>query len=211
MYQVVLSMGMTFTKPQIGILTLTILYLLYFGQHYIRALDYEFIAYAVLIIGIMILMYGTLYITKLPLYIVAGISIWGLLHMMGGSIMTGDGVLYAWKIYPFFDGGGEFYILKFDQLVHAGLYAVVALIFLHFLREVYGIRQYQGLIGVIAVMAALGVSAINEIIEFAAVVLIPNTGVGGYHNTLLDIVFNLVGAIFAVALFYTLKKLKKGR
>ena len=199
---------MAFTKPQKGILAFTIVYLLYFGQFYVRELNYEFIAYAGLILVIIVALYGTLHLTKFPLYIVAGLSIWGLLHMMGGSVMTSDGVLYAWKMYPFFDGGGDFYILKFDQLVHGGLYGVVALMFLHLLREVAGIRTHTGLVAVIAIMASLGVSAINEIIEFTAVVLAPETGVGGYYNTLLDIIFNFAGACFAVIGYFLIKKLK---
>lgn len=43
-----------------------------------------------------------------------------------------------------------------------------------------------------------GFGAINEIVEFLAVVALPETGVGGYANTLLDLVFNFVGALSAV-------------
>ena len=38
----------------------------------------------------------------------------------------------------------------------------------------------------------------NEIIEFIAVLTVPETGVGGYENTMLDLVFNLIGGILAV-------------
>lgn len=37
--------------------------------------------------------------------------------------------------------------------------------------------------------------AVNEIIEFAAVVLFQADGVGGYHNTCIDLVANLLGAM----------------
>jgi putative membrane protein len=185
------------------------LYLLYFGQHYVSALNYEFIAYAGLIVVIMALLYGTLSITRFPLYVVAGLSIWGLLHMMGGSVMTSDGVLYAWKMYPFFDGGSEFYILKFDQLVHAGLYGVVALMFLHLLREVLGIKTHVAFIAVVAMLASAGFSIINEIIEFAAVVALPETGVGGYYNTVLDLIFNFAGAAGAVVGYFLVKDNKE--
>lgn len=200
---------MTFTFPQKCIFLLTIVYLIIFGQYFVRNFNVEFIAYAGLIVGIMLLLYGTLHITKFPTYIVAGLSVWGLLHMMGGSVMTSDGVLYAWKIYPFFDGGGDFYILKFDQVVHAGLYGVVALMFVHLFREMCGLKNYQGFIAVAAIMAALGVSAINEIIEFGAVLTVPDNGVGGYENTLLDIIFNFGGAIIATIGFYLLQNNKK--
>ena len=201
---------MTFTKPQIAILIFTVLYLLYFGQYFVRALNYEFIAYAGLVVVMTAFLYGTLRITRFPLYIVAGLSLWGLLHMMGGGVMTEDGVLYAWRVYPFFDGGGEFYILKFDQLIHAGLYGVVALMFLHLLREVVGIKTHVAFIAVVAVLASAGFSIINEIIEFTAVVMIPETGVGGYYNTVLDLIFNFTGAAVAVAGYFLVRKLKSG-
>lgn len=193
---------MRFSTSEKAILGFTALYTAAFAVFYIRHFNSEFIAYIGVIIFVFTLLYATLDKTKIPAFILGGISVWGLLHMMGGSIHTSDGVLYAWKIYPFFDGGGEFYILKFDQLVHAYLYAVVALLFLHLLRRYFGNRHSQALVGFIAITASLGVSAINEMVEFIAVLTVPDNGVGGYYNTVLDIVFNFAGACFAVLGFY---------
>jgi len=47
-------------------------------------------------------------------------------------------------------------------------------------------------------MAGLGVGALNEIIEFIIAQIVPETGVGGYLNTSLDLVSNLIGAILAM-------------
>jgi putative membrane protein len=197
---------MKFSTSEKAILGFTALYTAAFAVFFIHRFNIEFIAYVGVIVFIFALLYGTLDKTKIPAPILAGVSLWGLLHMLGGSVQTADGVLYAWKIFPFFDGGGEFYILKFDQVVHAYLYAVVALLFLHLLRNYFGNRHSQILIGFIAIMASLGVSAINEMIEFIAVLTVPDNGVGGYHNTVLDIVFNFVGALIAVLGFYQLHR-----
>ena len=193
---------MTFTQAQKGILAFTALYVLGFGVYFLKNFNIEFIGYVVLMFGIFGVLYGTLHKTKFPTYILACISIWGLMHMMGGSIQTADGVLYTWRIFPFYDGGGEFFILKFDQVVHAFLYGVVALMFLHLLNSYFRIQHSRALVFVIAVMAALGVSAVNEMVEFVAVLTVPGNGVGGYYNTLLDIIFNFSGAVVAL-LFYT--------
>lgn len=195
---------MKFSITEKAILAFTAFYTAVFAFYYIHHFNIEFVGYVGVIVVIFALLYGTLDKTKLPSYILAGISLWGLLHMMGGSIQTADGVLYAWRIYPFYDGGGEFFILKFDQVVHAYLYAVVALLFLHLLRNYFGNRHSQILIAFIAINAALGVSAINEIIEFIAVLTVPDNGVGGYFNTVLDIVFNFTGALLAVVGYYLL-------
>lgn len=200
---------MTFTRSEWALLVFNIVYVIGFGSYYVQNVNYEFIAYTCLIVAVIALLFGTLHLTRFSLYIVAGVSIWGLLHMMGGSVATQDGVLYAWRVYPFFDGGGDFYILKFDQVVHAALYGVVALMFLHLLVEVLNIKGYRFLVALIAVMASVGVSALNEIVEFIAVLTVPEQGVGGYFNTMLDIVFNFGGALIAVVGYFLLKKLKR--
>ena len=53
---------------------------------------------------------------------------------------------------------------------------------------------------VLVAAAGLGFGALNEIIEFAATLLVPETNVGGYRNTGWDLVSNLVGATVAVTL-----------
>ncbi len=198
---------MRFTNIQIALLTFNVLYVVWFGFQYIRAINYEFIAYATLIVVIFGLLYATLHLTKFPTYIIVGLSIWGLFHMMGGTVQTADGVLYAYRLYPFFEGGGDFYILKMDQVIHAFLYGVVALMFLHLLRSVIGIKSHVILIAIVAVLASTGFSVLNEIVEFTAVLALPETGVGGYENTLLDMIFNLFGAILAVSGYYILAML----
>ena len=183
------------------ILLTNILIVLGFGTYYIQSANYEFVAYAGTIVLVTALLFGTLRWTRFPTIILAGVTLWALLHMLGGSVQTADGVLYAWRIFPFFDGGGEFYILKFDQVVHAYLYGVVGLMFYHLLTEVVGIRSHRWFIAATAIFAAAGFSIINEIVEFLAAVNLPETGVGGYHNTVLDMIFNFGGAAIAVTLY----------
>jgi hypothetical protein len=54
---------------------------------------------------------------------------------------------------------------------------------------------------VLCAAAGMGFGAMNEVIEFAATILVPQTNVGGYMNTGWDLVANLVGcAVAAVAI-----------
>ena len=195
-----------FTKTQLAVLSVNIVSVLGFGSYYLKELNYEFIAYALSIVVVIAILYGTLHITKFPTYLLVGVTLWGILHMMGGSVQTVDGVLYAYKIYPFFDGGGDFYVLKMDQLIHAYLYGVVGLMFYHLLRNVVGIKTHQIFIAAVAIFAAAGFSIINEIVEFWAAVNIPGNGVGGYENTVLDLIFNLSGAAVAVLTYLLIKR-----
>lgn len=189
---------MTLNTIHKSLLIFNILIVVGFSWYYLQALNYEFLAYAGTIAVVTAVLFSTLKWTRFSTGIIVGVTVWGLLHMLGGSIMTADGVLYAYRIFPFFDGGGEFYILKFDQVVHAFLYGVVGLMFFHLLRVIVGVKTHLGLIAATAIFASAGFSIINEIIEFLAAVNIPNTGVGGYHNTVLDMIFNLGGATIAV-------------
>lgn len=195
-----------FTRIQLAILAINAVSVLGFGSYYLRKLNYEFIAYALSIVVVIVLLYGTLHVTKFPIYILVGVTIWGILHMMGGSVMTPDGVLYAYKIYPFFDSGGDFYVLKMDQVIHAYLYGVVGLMFFHLLQNVVGIQTHRVFIGVVAALAAAGFSILNEIIEFWAAINIPGNGVGGYENTVLDLIFNLSGALVAVLIYLIISR-----
>lgn len=189
---------MKLTTIQKVLLGSNILIVVGFSWYYLQSLNYEFLAYAGTIALVTAVLFGTLRWSKFSTGIILGVTMWGLLHMLGGSVMTTDGVLYAYKIFPFFDGGGDFYILKMDQVVHAFLYGVIGLMFYHLLREIIGIKTHTVLIAAIAIFAAAGFSIINEIVEFLAAVNLPETGVGGYENTVLDMIFNLTGAAIAV-------------
>jgi hypothetical protein len=191
---------MELTRTQKALLGLNIVIVLGFSWYYLQALNYEFLAYAGTIAIVTVLLFGTLRWTRFSTGIIFGVTLWGLLHMLGGSVQTVDGVLYAYRIFPFFDGGGDFYILKMDQVVHAFLYGVIGLMFYHLLTKIIGVRSHIALVAGIAIFAAAGFSIINEIVEFLAEVNLQNTGVGGYHNTVLDMIFNLVGAAIAVTI-----------
>jgi len=186
------------SRTQKILLATNIAVVMCFGWYYLQSLNYEFVAYVLTIAIVTAVLFGTLKWTRFSSGILAGVTLWGILHMLGGSVMTSDGVLYAYKIVPFFDGGGDFYILKYDQVVHAFLYGVVGLMFHHLLTTVAGIKTHPLLIAAIAIFAAAGFSIVNEIVEFLAAVNLPETGVGGYYNTVLDLIFNLSGALLAV-------------
>ncbi len=53
-------------------------------------------------------------------------------------------------------------------------------------------------LSIVIVMAGLGVGAWNEIVEFFVAEIISASGVGGYLNTSLDLVADLIGAILGL-------------
>lgn len=137
-----------------------------------------------------------------------GLSLWGLLHLAGGLLIVPAGwpvnaesrVLYTLWLIP--DR------LKYDHVVHAYGFGVTTWVCWQGLRA--AIRRRTGAavpslgLMVLSATAGLGFGALNEVVEFVATLLVPETNVGGYRNTGWDLVANLVGATVAVALIWVL-------
>lgn len=127
------------------------------------------------------------------------LSVWGLAHMAGGGVIVDGKVLYALRLIPIW-GNGELTLLKYDQVVHAYGFGVTAWVLRHLLVRHFPAtrRGWTGL--TLPALAAMGLGSVNEIIEFAAVLSVPDTNVGGYYNTALDLVMNAAGATLAMIL-----------
>lgn len=120
------------------------------------------------------------------------LSIWGLLHFAGGNLRIGGDVLYNFWVVRL---DAQAPVLKFDQVVHAYGFAVATAASWQALRHALPAetRMTWGLcLG--AWFMGMGLGAANEMIEFAATLLVPNTNVGGYENTGWDLVFNGIGS-----------------
>ncbi len=185
------------------------LYLVLGGFYFLRDLNHEFVIYVVVIVAIFTAVFATLKYTKFPVWMLWLLSIWGLMHVAGGAVQTVDGVLFAYKIYPFLDAGGEMYILKYDQVVHMYLYGLVALMAYHTLRIPMGVVGKTFLVALAATMISLGISGLNEIMEFLIAINLERNGVGGYENAMLDLIFNLSGAVIAVIGYWFILERKR--
>jgi Predicted membrane protein (DUF2238) len=184
-------------------------YLFWGGVYFIQDLNLEFVIYVGVIVAILGVVFSTVSYTAFPLWQLWLLSFWGLLHVLGGAVETVDGVLFAYRVYPFLDLGGDFYILKYDQIVHMYLYGVVAIMAHHLFTAKWS--EAKGcLVATAAVLTSLGISALNEIMEFLIAVTVERNGVGGYENAMIDLIFNLAGAMVAI-FFYKLLRWKKGQ
>jgi hypothetical protein len=164
----------------------------------------EFLFYIV----VMLLLIALVWAVDRSIRISAGalwcLSLWGLAHMAGGLLVVPAGwpvsaesrVLYTLWLIP--------ERIKYDQLVHAFGFGVTTWVCWQGLRA--AIRRRGGAavptIGLLtlAVAAGLGFGALNEVVEFVATLLVPETNVGGYTNTGWDLVANTVGATVAATL-----------
>jgi hypothetical protein len=164
----------------------------------------EFLVY----IGVMIVLISVVWAVnrsvRLSTASLWALSLWGLAHMAGGLVTVPQGwpvssesrVLYTLWLVP--------ERLKYDHIVHAYGFGVTTWVCWQGLRAAIRRRGGEarptfGLL-VLAMAAGLGFEALNEVIEFIAVLSVPETNVGGYRNTGWDLVANLLGAVVAALL-----------
>lgn len=192
-------MKLNLTKTQRFISFFTVFYIIAFLAYYLSIKNYEFLWYIAVVLFFFALILFTLNRSRFDSVILGGLSLWALFHMAGGGVVVNGDVLYAFTLIPIFEIGDSV-ILKFDQFVHAFGFGVSALVVYHLLLPyLKPSANWKALFPLIVVSAA-GLGALNEVVEFIAVLSFPETGVGGYFNTSFDLVFNFLGAIIAVIL-----------
>ena len=123
--------------------------------------------------------------------------IWLILHMCGGFVHIGGVRLYDVMLVQLV--GAPYHILRYDQFVHAFCYFMIGGLLMTIIASLSKADASRKGIMLITILAALGVGAVNEIIEFSAVAFFASEGVGDYFNNALDNVFNGVGALAALA------------
>lgn len=106
-------------------------------------------------------------------------------------------VLYSWWLIPGY--------LKYDQLTHAYGFGITSWLCWHILKfalrspDGSPVRPSPGIL-VLCVAAGMGFGAFNEVVEFTATRILPDTNVGDYANTGWDLVANLMGSMIAVVI-----------
>lgn len=161
--------------------------------------NYEFIVYILTMLGLIALVALTLRKAAYPPAMLAALSLWGLMHMAGGGLPVNGSVLYNLPLIPIIETP-DYMILKYDQVVHAYGFGVTAWVLHHLLTRHFPATRGTATAMAFPLFASAGLGALNEMIEFSAVLLVPDTNVGGYYNTALDLVFNFAGAALALIL-----------
>ena len=148
------------------------------------------IVYAVVMVAAMLLVARVHARVTLSGPVLWGLAVWGLVHMLGGLMPVGDGVLYSVQLVPV--------VLRFDQAVHAFGFGVATVASWQALRVALDPdRAMTGGLAILVFLMGMGIGAFNEVFEFAATRVSPDTNVGGYENTGWDLVANMTGAILA--------------
>tara|TARA_Y100000310_G_scaffold173181_1_gene173307 strand:- start:6907 stop:7542 length:636 start_codon:yes stop_codon:yes gene_type:complete len=179
------------------ILLFTIVYLIAFTANAFFWLNFEFLYYTVVM---SILIYAIVIIYKrlhLASFILVNLSLLGFFHLLGGNFYWGQTRLY--DLY-FLEG-----IIRYDNLVHTYATFIATLTLYSLLNNFIDekIRSRYPLFALGLILMALGMGAINELLELFAVLAFGVTQqVGDYFNNAFDILFNTIGASLATVIIY---------
>lgn len=161
-----------------------------------------YIPFFMVIVAVVTLMHRRVNFSNVLLWC---LTLWGALHLAGGLVKLPEGwefdgenqVFYSWWIL------GNW--LKYDHVVHAFGFGTTTWLTWEALRA--SIQQRLGRklfpsLGMISlcVFTGMGLGALNEIVEFIAVLSLPSTNVGDYYNTCWDLVANMIGCSFVAIL-----------
>ena len=162
--------------------------------------NYEFLIYAITIIVLIVILYKTdQYFKYKPLGLWL-FNIWLIMHILGG-LASYQGV----RVYDLIllnIVGEPYHILKYDQFVHFYCYVVISILMWSVVQKVVKQNANSAVVCIFTILAASSLGAINEVIEFIAFILLGTEGVGGYINTAIDLVANLLGAILGTLYMY---------
>ena len=188
-------------KTETVIALFTVAYIVAFSAWFLSIGNFEFIVYIVTMLVLMALVGFSLGKAEYPPAMLWALSGWGLLHMAGGGVPVNGSVLYNLVLLPV-TTVQDSPILKYDQAVHAYGFGVAAWLLHHLLTRHFPATRGTATAFAYPLFASMGLGALNEMIEFSAVVMVPDTNVGGYVNTALDLVFNAAGAFIALLIVW---------
>lgn len=158
--------------------------------------EYEFFFYIGVMVVIMLAVTWVHRRVRLHLATLWALMAWAVLHLCGGMIPIHEPaevkVLYNFWLIPG--------LLKYDQLIHAYGFGVTTWVCWQAIRARATPPHHSFSLLAVSVLAATGLGATNEVIEFAATKLVEKTNVGDYDNNAWDLCFNLGGSIIAAIL-----------
>jgi hypothetical protein len=129
---------------------------------------------------------------------------WTVAHLVGGTMPIPESLAEPGRPHTLYNLRVAPWLPKYDQVVHCLGFMVATLTAWTGLRATYRTAGASGPprvgfgLGLAIVLVGMGLGAMNEVIEFIATVIFPDTNVGGYDNTGWDLVSNLAGCVIAV-------------
>ena len=196
---------MAIKKGEWLLIIFNLFYIIAFTIYYIAIRNFEFLWYIFIMVFFFVIIFAFQRKVEFSYIILWLLTIWGLMHMIGGGVVVGGEVMYKFQMIPIWVTE-DFFILKYDQFVHAYLYFVMVFVIWHLLKGNLNNKTNNWIIYPAITLISIGIGALNEIAEFTAVLIFGSTGVGDYYNNAWDIVFNSLGAVLGVIVLKFVKK-----
>lgn len=189
------------TKTEWGILIFNLLFLAYFIIYFAADQNWEFTIYSVFV-GVVIWLMVKLHMKyQFSTTVLIGATISHVLHKFGRYLIIDGGILYQWEVI---EG-----VLRFDKVLHFWNILVFTIVGFYLLKPYIKTIEKKRVLSLILFLFGLGIGTFWEMFEFSVVATQIQTGVGGYFNTMGDIVANTLGALVAVLYLNFRGKLKK--
>jgi len=185
-------------KGQLSILAVNLAALAVFAVLFFVRSNYEFVIYIGVIVFFLILIAATSHRVYYPNALLWALTAWAIMHMAGGAVYINKVRLYEIILVPL---SQSIPVFRYDQLVHIVGFATATVTMFYVLKPLLraDMERFAAL-SIIIVAAGLGIGALNEIVEFITGMIVPESGVGGYLNTSLDLVSDLIGAVLAMGI-----------
>jgi hypothetical protein len=131
----------------------------------------------------------TLRTKPLPAPLACAAAVSAVVHLAGGLVRVGDDVLY--------NASPGLELLRYDHVGHAvGIFVGALLLWEVLVRDAFVVSGRGSLVAV-TTLAALGLGAVNEAVEFVASLGHGGSHIGGYTNTGWDLVTNTCAGVLA--------------
>lgn len=193
-------------RQHLGLVVFTAVYTLATFARSLATGNMEFAAYSAQIVCLSVLVMWAHRRARFSSSTLWALSVWGLLHMAGGTVpaplewvdveaeSSRARLYYMWLIPGWF---------RYDHFVHGYGFFVATVVLWQSVRRSLRPGSAPSLaFGVLLASAGMGLGAANEILEFIATLALEETGVGGYVNTAMDLVWNAVGACAATGIIW---------
>jgi uncharacterized membrane protein YjdF len=190
---------MLLKRGQPPILIINVILIIFFSFLALKNLNYEFIIYIGVIIFFFFLILLTNKKSNIDNFCLWGLTLWAFLHMAGGFVPIRGGRLYEFIFIKLFTIG-DVTFFRYDHFVHLIGFGVATIICYKLVEPYLGKKINWKVLLPLIVLMGMGLGALNEIIEFVVIALVPGAGVGGYYNTMMDMVSNTLGAIIAAVI-----------
>lgn len=120
-------------------------------------------------------------------HVLAGLAVWGFMHMAGGLLPIGDGILYQQQLLP---------VLRYDQLTHIVGFGFAGLAVAEQFRPWMPAPPRAAVVTTVF-LGGVAIGGINELLEFLLTRVVSDTNVGGFENTGWDLAANTAGSAIA--------------